>query len=69
MLIVLFVFQEWICWEELCARLARLLDRSEAHVGAEGPEGEDDEEEELQQRLEACRVRPATLIIHLAASA
>lgn len=59
---VLFVFQDWVCWEELCARLALLLDQSEALLSAEEPGGDDEEEETLQRRLDACRVRPVTLI-------
>ncbi|XP_037541118.1 nesprin-1 [Nematolebias whitei] len=46
--------QDWICWEDVCGRLGRVLEESEAFISGEEPEGHDDEEEAVQSRLEAC---------------
>lgn len=50
------LLQEWIGWENNCGQLGRLLDELEAFISSREPEGEDDEECIVQQRLHACQV-------------
>ncbi|XP_063350729.1 nesprin-2 [Pelmatolapia mariae] len=47
--------QEWTRWEDNCGRLGRVLDESEAFISRWEPEGDDDEEELVQHRLDACQ--------------
>ncbi|KAM7367651.1 hypothetical protein PAMP_013936 [Pampus punctatissimus] len=47
--------QEWIRWEDSCGRLGRLLDELEAIISSGEPEGEEDEEVVVQNRLDACQ--------------
>ncbi|KAM7395095.1 hypothetical protein PAMA_006717 [Pampus argenteus] len=47
--------QEWIRWEDSCGRLGRLLDELEAVISSGEPEGEEDEEVVVQNRLDACQ--------------
>lgn len=44
-----------------------MLEESEAFISGEEPKGNDDEEEAVQCRLEACEVLPVALIINLVA--
>ncbi|KAM9703427.1 nesprin-2-like [Menidia menidia] len=45
--------QEWVSWEDRCARLVEVLNESEAFISSGEPEGADDEEL-VQRRLNAC---------------
>ncbi|KAM3861499.1 nesprin-2-like [Diretmus argenteus] len=45
--------QEWSQWEDSCGELGRLLDEFEAFISGGVPEGEDDEEVQLKDRLDA----------------
>ncbi|XP_069017780.1 nesprin-2a isoform X4 [Embiotoca jacksoni] len=46
---------EWTRWEDNCGRLGRVLDESEAFISCGEPEGDENEEEWVQLRLDACQ--------------
>ncbi|XP_041832728.1 nesprin-2-like [Melanotaenia boesemani] len=46
--------QEWICWEEHCGQLGKILDESEAFISSGAPVADGDERQ-VQHRMDACK--------------